>query len=164
MRVIDRLVRNYSERPSGVEIDCIVIHYTGNGTVPGAISWWDNPSSKASAHFLIDCDGTTYRTVPEKMRAWHAGESCFQGVEDVNDFSIGIELHSTGAEFPNRQIEALSELTVDLMHRFPGIRMDRIVGHSEVAVPKGRKLDPGPLFPWAGYRAKVRAKLGALGL
>ena len=30
--------------------------------------------------------------VSTDMRAWHAGVSCWQGREQCNDFSIGIEL------------------------------------------------------------------------
>ena len=30
--------------------------------------------------------------VPFDRKAWHAGESSFQGIENCNDFSIGVEL------------------------------------------------------------------------
>ena len=37
-------------------------------------------------------NGIIYNLVNEKFRAWHAGESFWQDVVDINSFSIGIEL------------------------------------------------------------------------
>ena len=48
--------------------------------------------------------------------------------------------------YSNRQIEALRELSLDVIARHP-IPAQNIVGHSDIA--PARKLDPGELFPWA---------------
>ncbi|EDZ64243.1 N-acetylmuramyl-L-alanine amidase, negative regulator of AmpC, AmpD [beta proteobacterium KB13] len=47
---------------------------------------------KVSAHFLIKRNGELIQFVSCNDRAWHAGESSYQGKENCNDFSIGIEL------------------------------------------------------------------------
>jgi len=155
MRIIEKPVRNHSVRPAGIDIRCIVLHHTGGGTLAGAISWWDQPESQVSAHYLIDYTGTIYRCVAESRKAWHAGVSEFLGVEKVNDFSIGIEILGDGSVFTRPQMTALVELTADIMHRHPLIIIKSIVGHEFVATPPGRKSDPGSHFPWEDFRSRV---------
>jgi AmpD protein len=89
--------------------------------------------------------------VPFQHRAWHAGESKFEGRERCNDFSIGVELEGCDDQaFDDIQYQRLSELTNELMKHYPGITQERITGHSEIA--PGRKTDPGPLFDWEEFR------------
>ena len=52
-------------------------------------------SLEVSAHVLIRRDGVMIQYVPFNKRAWHAGKSCFDGEENCNDFSIGIELEGS---------------------------------------------------------------------
>lgn len=85
---------NYSKRKE--KIDTIVIHFTANGSLDGAVSWFKNPNSKVSAHYLIDRDGTIVQMVKEQDKAWHAGRSSLGGRRDVNQRSIGIELVNWG--------------------------------------------------------------------
>ena len=69
----------------------------------------------------------------------------------VHDFSVGIELEGTDTlPYERGQYEALAELARAVMARWPAVRRDRIVGHSEVA-PE-RKTDPGPAFDWSAFR------------
>ena len=84
-------------------------------------------------------------------RAWHAGPSHYRGRSACNDFSIGIELEGTDTlPYEPSQYEALADLARAVMSRWPAVRPDRIVGHSDVA--PGRKTDPGPAFDWDGFR------------
>lgn len=108
------------------------------------------PDAENSAHYLVDEDGTVYGLVDEKNRAWHAGVSFWRGITDTNSRSIGIEIvnpgHSCGYRpFPDRQIDAVCELCLDIMsrHRLPA---HNVLAHSDVA--PARKKDPGELFPW----------------
>lgn len=58
--------------------------------------------------------------------------------------------------YPEAQLVALVDLTRRLFAVFPDVHADverRLVGHDEV--DPGRKWDPGPLFPWSDYRARV---------
>jgi len=146
-------------RPSPT-IDCIVIHDTESETAKAALSWFEAPQSKVSAHYVVDRDGTVYRCVPDDRRAWHAGGSVLAGRDNVNDFSIGIELAGFAAQpYPGPQIDALVELCIEVCSRHPAISLDRIVGHEHIAVPAGRKTDPGPHFPWEAVRARIRLEL-----
>lgn len=159
MKIIDRLVCNFSDRPPGTIIDTILFHDTGCGTLEGAISWWNKLESKASAHSIIDYDGKIYRCVPWDKKAWHAGESEFKGRKHVNDFSLGCELllgKDPDRPFTEAQLDSAIEISIYWIKEFPNITVDRITGHRFVAVPKGRKVDPHHLFPWDDFKASIR--------
>jgi AmpD protein len=105
---------------------------------------------EVSAHLLIERTGRVVQFVPFDKRAWHAGQSSFEGREQCNDFSIGIELEGTDDQpFTNEQYAQLTQITQQLMSVYSLIRPDRIVGHSDIA--PGRKTDPGPCFDWSRY-------------
>ena len=53
---------------------------------------------KVSSHLYIKRDGEIIQFVPFDKRAWHAGESSFNGEFDCNDFSIGIELEGSDCD------------------------------------------------------------------
>ena len=113
-------------------------------------------SLRVSSHALIRRDGTIVQYVPFHQRAWHAGQSEFQGRECCNDFSIGIELE--GADdlaYTPEQYQSLVQLTRLIMRHWPAITPARIVGHSDIA--PGRKTDPGPAFDWTVYKALLAA-------
>ena len=94
--------------------------------------------------------------VPFNRKAWHAGRSSFEGIENCNDFSIGVELEGTDYDpFTDSQYAALTQLTRDLLATYPGLTEARIVGHSDIA--PGRKTDPGPCFDWERYRRSLRS-------
>ena len=92
--------------------------------------------------------------VPFNKRAWHAGISSFNGVDDCNDYSIGIELEGTdNSEFTDQQYNSLMEITKLLLLNYPNLSKEKIVGHSEIA--PNRKTDPGKLFNWKRYLKNV---------
>lgn len=106
---------------------------------------------KVSPHFYIKRDGELLQFVTTADRAWHAGSSEFQGLDTVNDFSIGVELEGCDEQlFENEQYIALITLSQCLMNAYPAISKRRIVGHSEIS--PDRKTDPGPCFDWERYR------------
>ena len=99
---------------------------------------------RVSSHLLINRDGSLMQFVPFNKCAWHAGQSSFEGREDCNKFSIGIELEGTIKEnYTDQQYAILSEIVSLLKREYP---VKNVVGHSEVA--PGRKKDPGPYFEW----------------
>jgi len=102
---------------------------------------------QVSSHILIRRDGEIVQYVPLGERAWHAGQSEFEGRPQCNDFSIGIELEgSDDIPYTDSQYQRLTEVAAAIIERFPGISAKRITGHSDVA--PGRKTDPGPAFDW----------------
>ena len=99
---------------------------------------------KVSAHFLIKRTGELIQFVSCNDRAWHAGESYYQGKENCNDFSIGIELEGEDeTPYEDDQYIKLIELLECLKKEY---NIQDVVGHSDIA--PSRKTDPGPLFDW----------------
>jgi len=104
---------------------------------------------QVSAHFLVRRDGQVVQFVDAGLRAWHAGRSLWQGRDNCNDFSIGIELEGLeGQTFEVPQYAALVRLLAALARRYP---LRQVTGHEHVA-PE-RKQDPGPGFDWPGLGA-----------
>jgi N-acetylmuramoyl-L-alanine amidase len=140
---------NYNLRPS--KISHIVLHYTEFKTAQESIDHLCHVKTKVSAHYVIDYNGDIYEWVDPNNRAWHAGVSCWQGIPNVNDYSIGIELQNTGIKdnftekYPIIQMEALVSLLTDLSSQYD-IDPRNVIGHCHVA--PDRKIDPGPHFDW----------------
>lgn len=158
MTIIRTPSPNFDDRM--LPITMIVLHYTGMQDAESAIRRLTDPAAKVSAHYLIAEDGTVLQMVDEAKSAWHAGQSHWRGITDVNSASVGIEMVNPGHEFgyrpfPEQQIDALLPLVAAIKERYDIGRGD-VVGHSDIA-PK-RKQDPGELFPWERL-AKLRLAL-----
>lgn len=109
-----------------------------------------------SSHLVIDREGKVTQYVPFTERAWHAGVSQFQGRENCNDYSIGIELEGTdNAPYTDAQYQALAAITKLLIEHYPLITRERIVGHSDIA--PGRKTDPGASFDWDRFFSQLES-------
>ncbi len=149
-----------SARPEDVVIDTVVVHSMAHPEAPTPeelMSCVERLSDYAvSAHYFIERSGGVWCLVPPEECAWHAGVSRMPSPdqrERLNDFSIGIELIALPENaFTDAQYRALGELLFELYNRFP-IRF--VVAHSDVAMPPGRKTDPGGLFSWERVIAEV---------
>ncbi len=165
---------NFNERPEGESVSLLVIHNIslppgqyGGGYIEqfftNQLPINDDPffqeikDLQVSSHLLIERTGRVVQFVPLHKRAWHAGVSCYQGVPNCNDFSIGIELEGTDVEpYTPEQYAQLVELTIAIQAEFPAITNERIVGHSDIA--PGRKTDPGPAFDWEYFYSVLNAR------
>lgn len=102
---------------------------------------------EVSSHLLIERSGHVVQFVNFERRAWHAGVSRYQGREQCNDFSIGIELEGGDLiPYTAAQYQALAQVTKALMTAYPRITPSRITGHEHIA--PDRKTDPGSAFDW----------------
>jgi len=154
-------------------IDGAVIHYDASPTLEGSMRYMleyvDKDDSKsASYHYLLGDGRIIEFNDPALTRAWHAGRSEYQGMSSLNRNTVGIAIRNYGwaddydadtnrtVYAPNRAgvfkywepyayqdidnlIWLINELDNEYTFRF-------IAGHEDVAM--GRKVDPGPLFPW----------------
>ncbi len=160
---------NHNKRPEGTAIDLLVIH---NISLPAGCfgapyieqlftncldrdadpSFVELDGLEVSAHLFIRRDGSVIQFVPFSERAWHAGISCWQGRNNCNDFSIGIELEGTDTTpYEPVQYQVLAQVTKTLMTSYPTLTPQTITGHSDIA--PGRKTDPGPAFDWHYYHS-----------
>ena len=155
---------NHDDRPDGTDISLLVIHGISlppgefgspcieqlfcNTLDPEAHPYFEQLRGlKVSAHLLIDRAGDIIQFVPFHKRAWHAGRSAFNGRENCNDFSIGIELEgSDDVDYETVQYEALAQVITELQQAWPSLAGANIRGHCHIA-PE-RKTDPGPAFDW----------------
>ena len=141
---------NYSGRSGGLAaIDSVIIH-TVEGSYAGAISWFRNPGSDVSAHYVVrKSDGEVTQMVHDDKKAWHAGS--------YNRRSIGIE-HEGHAASPGTWTDAMLESSARLgawlsnTYNIP-VNRSHFLGHSEI--PGAYKSDPGAHFPWDRYLALV---------
>lgn len=143
---------NQADRPAGMPVDVLVLHYTGMQSAQAAIDRLRDPSARVSSHYVVDEDGAVLRLVPEDRRAAHAGISYWRGHTGLNDRSIGIEIVNPGHEwgyrdFPAAQMSAVRDLCLGILSRHP-IPARNVVAHSDVA--PDRKEDPGERFDWRG--------------
>lgn len=166
---------NYDMRPEDCEIELIVIH---NISLPpgqygadyidqlftncldvGAHRYFQQLIAlRVSSHALIRRHGELVQYVSLNDRAWHAGVSQFQGRNQCNDFSIGIELEGCDQEaYTAVQYQVLIDLIQRLLMVYPQLNSDCIVGHSDIA--PGRKTDPGPAFDWHRLRSALSGQL-----
>lgn len=159
---------HFDARPPGVEADLIVVHgislppaefggpwidrlFTGSLPADRHPYFRDVAGRRVSAHVLIRRDGACVQYVPFHARAWHAGESSYEGRRACNDFSIGIELEGEDdTPYEAAQYSSLNALIDALTRAYPHLSRSRLAGHSEIS--PGRKTDPGPAFAWALVR------------
>lgn len=162
---------NFNLRPVDTDIHLLVIHnislpagHFGGGYIEQLFtncldcsahaSFEDLQGLKVSSHLLINRQGFITQFVPLNLRAWHAGESIYNGCSNCNDFSIGIELEGTDdCHYTPLQYQALITLTRQLINDYPGLTPASIVGHCDIA--PGRKTDPGSAFEWDYYLSQL---------
>ena len=138
------------ERRARASTELIVLHTT---EAP-ARSSLNKLSDRGEAHFCVTEDGGVFAIVDRDRVAFHAGRSMWNGKEDVDNFSIGIEcVGHHNKPMPMAQIAALRELVKDLkaMYRIPD---ERVVCHGHVAYGSPNK--------WQKRRHRGRKRCGML--
>ncbi len=141
------------------KIRFLIIHYTGMQSLRASIRRLIGIRHKVSCHYLITRNGKIYQMVKDQNIAWHAGESKWGKIKNLNNTSIGIELENKGHQFgyqkfPKKQINALQKLSNKLKRKYR-IKNHFVLGHSDIAPL--RKSDPGEKFPWQKFN---KVKLG----
>lgn len=131
----------------------IVNHITA-GLMPGALSWLQNPASRASAHFLITRLGQIFQLVREEDTAWANGIvnkpnwTLYDG-NNPNFYTLSIEHEALSDDnLTEEQYQASLYLHRLLISRF-NITVDEehIIGHYRID-SVNRPNCPGPQFPW----------------
>ena len=140
-----------SNRERSYNISRIVVH-TVEGSYSSAIRWFQNPSAKVSAHYVVSRRGDVTQCVRDADVAWHAGNWSW------NTHSIGIEHEGYSANrstWTNAMYHASARLAAHMSRRYDIPVDDRhVVGHRQV--PGSTHTDPGRYFNYQKYRRLIR--------
>ncbi len=138
-----------------VSYDYVVVH-TQEGSYNGTISWFQNPSSVVSAHYVMRAvDGEVTQMVLDKDRAYHVGVS--------NKYALGIEHEGFVADpgkwytWATYSESALLTRWLTIKHAIP-VERAHIVGHVEL--PMTSHTDPGVGWDWDLYMALIKDVVG----
>lgn len=124
----------------------VIIHHTAQNSCEQTLQTFTLPRTSVSAHYVICKDGTVYHMLNDYLRAWHAGNSRWGNITDINSASIGIEIDNNGFEvFTEQQLNSLMTL-LGLLKKAHSIPTANFIGHSDIAPT--RKVDPNINFPW----------------
>lgn len=176
------LTRNYTTGRTD-SIKYIVIHYTAGltskaGSNLGTVNGWQNSSTQASAHYVVD-DGGIVQAVEDKDTAWHCGtKGTYYHKYCRNSNSIGIEICSNlkggipkgkkyediPASDPNWYLtenakDYAARLTADLCKKYNLRPEDAVLRHYDVT----HKDCPSPMVDdnkegftgWLKFKSKV---------
>ena len=128
---------NFNERPDDKEISLVIIHSIslppkcyGNNYVEDFFlnklciddhSYFKEIQNlKVSSHLYIKRDGELIQFVPFDKRAWHAGKSTYKGIDDCNNFSIGIELEGSDDDcYSDEQYKMLTMAVQKIIDHYP---------------------------------------------
>ena len=161
-----QLSYNTRNRLGKNDLNTIVLHCAYNPSINETAKFLsDTINGRASAHLLIDRDGSVIQQVPLNFLSFHAGK-------EFNNKSIGIEFINWGQitlsnglyktifgqdidknsvecttsgvcweKYTPQQIEKALEICKLIFEEY---NIKQIVGHNEI---DKNKLDPGPFFP-----------------
>ena len=149
----------------------IVNHITAGSTASGALATLCNPAREASAHFVVDKDGTVYQLVALDRAAWangtsnvatdnrYYGRSKLAAVRDrrvnANLYTLSLQhVCVSGGVLTAAQLAASIELhryIIAEVRRLYGVTIpvsrEYIVGHCEIT-PVTKPNCPGKDFPY----------------
>ena len=126
---------HFDQRPAQALPSLIVVHgislppgefggpwidrlFTGNLPAAAHPEFAAIATLRVSAHAVIRRRGEITQYVPFGARAWHAGESSYQGRSACNDFSVGIELEgSDQIAYAEPQYRSLGRIDPGAVHR-----------------------------------------------
>ena len=171
LNIIEKLTPcNHDKGRGGAKIGAVVWH-VAEGSEVGVSSWFHNPESNASTHYLVCKDGRTIRYVREEDTPWANGKvnnprlsnpvvkRLIASGANLNRQTISIETERYSKDWLDANSpmgKALVALTRDVMlrHGLP-LEDDYILGHNEIDAVD-RPNCPGNL-DWDNLLAAVKS-------
>jgi len=138
------------ERRVRTSTELIVLHTT-EAPARGSLK---HLSDRGECHYCVTEDGMVYQIVDRYRVAFHAGHSMWNGKEDVDEFSVGIEcVGYHDKPMPAAQLKSIKELVKELQKMY-GIPDHCVVTHSMVAY--------GEVNKWQKKKHRGRKRCGML--
>lgn len=157
-------------------VDTIVLHSTDGANAMSSAHYLARSDTSVSAHLVVARSARVIQLLPFNVRAWHAGKSKYEGRQQLNDFSIGIEidnagrLHRRGNSFfswfnreysPGEVFTTVENGHAVYYHRYTREQIERVAEICTLLKARylirwllrhsditTRKTDPGPAFPF----------------
>lgn len=127
----------------------IVLHHTwtGEGTIRGVLNTLTKGA--VSCHYVVDTNGDVYKIGNDKDILWHAGESAWGNLKNMNSCSIWIEViwPLKNGGFTDDQRKSVETLIKELAQKY-AIPKENILRHKDIS-PR-RKTDIADSF-WNVY-------------
>lgn len=113
----------------------VLLHYTAyndGNDLTNVTKRLTNPNSKTSAHVIIAPNGNRRILADSDKITWHAGESRFKNVNNVNDFMVGVEFQNPGDKpLTEQQIDSFINYVAPIIRK-NNIPLEHIVTHKTV--------------------------------
>lgn len=180
-KIINLLEPNKYSRPLTKlkSVKAVVIHYVGNpnSTALANRNYWNNlpvinKNSKnvneiyASAHYIIDFDGSQLQAVPEDETAYHCGAAAYK--EDAlskissypNNSSIGIELvhRDWTGSFESDTYNSAVSLTIELLEKY-NLSIENVFRHYDITGKMCPKYFVENNSRWISFLNDVKSEL-----
>lgn len=142
-------------------VNAIITHHTAT---PQSVTG-DYPTLRTVTEGRSDVAGPLSQLGLGRSGGWYviaAGYANHTGVTNEpwqsNSFAIGIEAEAAGTgdprDWPPVQMESYVKGVAALAAHY-GVPVERVLGHKEIAAPRGRKTDPS--FDMGAFRSRVRS-------
>jgi len=121
----------------------IMLHHTASkATDINVVKYLAYNPAEVSCHYTIGRDGTIYQIASNDKITRHAGSGEYMGITAMNNHAIGIEVHSDGYEYTDKQRESTKRLIKKLMKEY-NLPIHAIIRHKDYTK---RKWDIGDDF------------------
>ena len=136
--MIKEALQTKNKSPWKNTCEYIVLHHTA--TKEGTIKWVLRQLTvgPVSCHFVVDTNGDIYKIGELTDILWHAGVSEWKGKENMNKYSVGIEVIWPLPGFTNAQRKSVQDLVSYLLKELK-LTPDKLIRHKDIA--PGRKTD-----------------------
>jgi N-acetylmuramoyl-L-alanine amidase len=145
MNILQKTTPNFAKGRDGQKPEIIVLHIS-TASISSCDSWFADPVSQVSAHYIVGFTGEIHQYVQESDTAWANGQVINPTAPylftkpgiNPNKYSISIEHEGTDlSKAPLTQLQSSTSLIRDICGRY-GIPIDEthVIGHYAIKSTK----------------------------
>lgn len=133
----------------------VIVHHTGTKewTIKGVLDGLYRRDDYASCHFVVDTNWDAYKIGSPADILWHAWESEWWKLKNMNQYSVGIEVIGPLSDgwFTKAQKETVKKLIEHLMAVFK-IPKENVLKHADITWARSKDMK---LWDWKSKSRKV---------